>query len=136
MGSSRLHTLSVLRNSAFAVTGTILIILAAGVLFGILGNVQLAAWSAAIGGALFAIVFVVSALAGRRGNLVLWDEAVQADYARSQQWAYTLAIVLIFPSIAFAIFNGLDPLRGFVACALIVGAVQLLLFSAFDLIGR
>lgn len=113
-----------------------LIGLAAAVLFGILGNAKLAGWSAAVGGALFAIVFFVSVLAGRRGNLVLWDEAVQADYARSQQWAYILAIALIFPSGAFAIFNGLDPLRGFVASGLIVGAVQLLLFSLFDLIGR
>lgn len=136
MDSEQLHTLSLVRNFAFAATGAVLLGFAAAVLFGALGNVQLAGWSAAAGGALFVIVFVVSVLAGRKGNLVLWDEAVQADYARSQQWAYTLAIILIFPSITFAIFGGLDPLRGFVASALTVGAVQLLLFSVFDLIGR
>ncbi|WP_127599889.1 hypothetical protein [Nitratireductor alexandrii] len=136
MDSAQLHTLSLVRNVAFAATGTVLMGFAAAVLFGALGDIRLAVWSAAAGGALFVIVFAVSALAGRKGNLVLWDEAVQADYARSQRWAYTLAIIVIFPGIAFAIFVGFDPLRGFVASALTVGAVQLLLFSVFDLIGR
>lgn len=136
MDAARLQTLSTLRNIAFAATGTLLAGFAAAVFFGVLENVQLAVWSGAVGGALFAITFMISAVAGRSGNLVLWDEVVQADYARSQQWAYTFAIIFIFPSIALAIFGGLDPLRGFVASALLVGAVQLLLFSIFDFIGR
>lgn len=136
MDAPQLQTLSTIRNIAFAATGTVLLGLAASILFGVLQSVQLAMWAVVAGSALFAIVFFLSAFAGQKGNLVLWDEAVKADYARSQQWAYTLAIVLIFPGIALAIFSGLDPLRGFVTSALLVGAVQLLLFSVFDLMGR
>lgn len=136
MNEARFHLLSVVRNIAFAATGAVLVGFATAVLFGVIESARLAVWSGAAGGALFVIVFVISSLAGRKGKLVLWDEVVQADYARSQQWAYTLAIILIFPCFGFAIFGGLDPLRGFVASALLIPAVQLLLFSMFDLIGR
>ena len=136
MHATRIPTLSIVRNIAFAVTAAVFVAFAVAVLFGILQDVRLTAWSGVAGGLLFAVIFCVSAIAGQRGNLVLWDETVQADYARSQQWAYNIAILVIFPAVAFAIFGGLDPLRGFVASALLVGAVQLMLFSIFELMGR
>lgn len=136
MRTSSIGTLTTLRTVAFGLTGATLAVFAALVLFGGPEQVSRAAWSWAAGGLLFVAVAAIGAAAGRRGDRVMWDEVARADYHRSQRWAYVAAIVAIFPGTALAILAGLDPLRGFVAAALSVGAVQLLLFSAFDRMGR
>lgn len=136
MDSARLNSLWIARNIAFAAAGAALAGFAVAVLLGVLGGLRLAIWSVATSGALFAIIFVIAAIAGKRGYLILWDEAVQTDYVRSLQWAYAVAFFLIFPGLGVAIFAGLDPLRGFIASPLLIGAIQLLIFSILDRLGR
>lgn len=129
-------TLSTLRNAAFALTGLILAAFAALVLFGDETALHHAVWAGAAGLTLFAALFVIGLVAGRRGSAMLWDEAAHADFARSQGWAYNGAVLVIFPVLAFAVVGGLAPIRAFAAAALLLGATQMLLFALFDARGR
>lgn len=130
------HALALARTLAFALTGAVLLLFAALVLLSGPEALRHAWWSWVAGVALFLGVLGLGAAGGPRARAILWDEAAQADHARSQAWAYLLAILLIFPGTAAAIWAGLDPLRGFVGAALLVGAAQLLLFAALDRMGR
>lgn len=131
-----LPVLSTVRNVAFATAGIVLAGFALLVLFGDQTVLPLTVWAVAAGVALFVVVFLVSLAAGRQGAQALWDEATHADFARSQGWTYNLMVLVVFPTLAVGIVNGLDPLRAFGTASLAMGALQMLLFSLFDLRGR
>jgi hypothetical protein len=131
-----IRALGAARAAAFGLTGALLLGLAAFVLVGGPEGLRLSWWSWPAGLALFAVVGALGLAGGPKARRVLWDEAAEADHARSQRWAYLLAILAIFPLLAVSILLGLDPLRGFVAAGLLLGGTQLALFCAFDRIGR
>jgi hypothetical protein len=136
MTTTRIQALSLARGAAFGATGAALLGLAALALFGGPEGLRLSWWLWPAGLGLFAVVLALGLAGGRRAQAVLWDEAAQADQARSQRWAYLLAITVIFPALAVAIVLGLDPLRGFVAAGLLTGGAQLSLFCLLDRMGR
>lgn len=136
MSAVSIQPLFTVRYVVFAITGLVLAGFAALVLFGDERSVRWAAGSGVAGATLFATVVAIGVLAGRDGAAALWDEVSTADFNRSLQWAYTAAVLAIFPMLAASIVGGLAPLRAVVAATLLVGATQMILFSLFDRRGR